>query len=139
METAKKPATMGSAVPSKDWPMAAPISEPPTVPMKPMTDDAVPATWPSGSIASELKFEPIQPNWNMASAKNTMKMAKGIGSGPSTCTSSQTKVMAMKPSSEPCDSLRMPNRPTSLALTKEEKAMNSATPAKAAANHAPSP
>ena len=35
--------------------------------------------------------------------------------------------------------LRMPNLPTSLALMKDEKAMNSATPAKAAANQAPRP
>ena len=30
--------------------------------MKPSTEEAVPATWPSGSIASALKFVPMKPN-----------------------------------------------------------------------------
>ena len=57
----------------------APIDAPPTVLMKPITEEAVPARWPSGSMASELKFEPIQPNWNMTSAKKVMKIGNGIG------------------------------------------------------------
>ena len=33
-----------------------------------ISPEAVPATWPSGSMASALKFEPIQLNWNIAIA-----------------------------------------------------------------------
>ncbi|MNL88703.1 hypothetical protein D3C87_2185810 [compost metagenome] len=62
----------------------------------------------------------------------------GIGCGPRICATSQMKVMAMKPSSEPCDRRRMPKRPTSWALTNDDSAMNRATPAKARGNHTPS-
>ena len=47
--------------------------------MKPRIDDAVPATWPSGSMAIELKFEPIQPNCSIAAANSGTKTQSGIG------------------------------------------------------------
>ena len=47
----------------------APMRPPPAVCTNPCTDDAEPATCPSGSIAIALKLDPIQPNWNMAKAK----------------------------------------------------------------------
>src|SRR4051794_9487437 len=99
--------------------------------MKPITEEAVPARWPSGSMASELKLEPIQPNWNMTSAKKMMKTTKGIGCGPKICTMSQMKLRMQKPRIDACDRRRMPKRPTSCELMKDEKAINSATPAKA--------
>ncbi len=73
VETAQKPAASGVIVPSKSWPIAAPITPPPSVCMKPCTDDAVPATWPSGSMAIELKFDPIQPNCSIAAANSGTK------------------------------------------------------------------
>ncbi|MOA67939.1 hypothetical protein D3C78_1953240 [compost metagenome] len=56
----------GVAVPSNAWPMKAPMTPPPMVWVKPSTEEAVPATWPSGSIAIALKFDAIRPNWNIA-------------------------------------------------------------------------
>ena len=47
--------------------------------------------------------------------------------------------MRMKPTSAPCDSLRMPKRPTSFALRKDETAIMPAIAAKTTGNQTPSP
>ena len=47
--------------------------------MKPCTEEAEPAMWPSGSIDTVLKFEPIQPNWNIARENRTRYAASGNG------------------------------------------------------------
>src|SRR5690348_2702514 len=100
--------------------MPAPISAPPTVLMKPSTEEAVPATWPSGSMASELKFEPIQPKLNIAKPKKPMNRKNGIGCGPNTKASSQIVLIDMKAIKAPCDSLRIPNLPTSREFRKDD-------------------
>ncbi len=52
------------------------VMPPPIVCVKPRTEEAVPATWPSGSIAMALKLAAISPNWNMVAACRSMKAAK---------------------------------------------------------------
>ena len=105
--------------------------------MNPWTDDAVPARWPNGSIAIELKFDPIQPNCSMAAANSGTKTKSG--NCPNSETTNQIVVTAKKPTRAPCDSRRMPKRPTSLELTNDDTAIMPAIAAKSTGNHTPRP
>src|SRR5688572_23553596 len=110
---------------------------PPSVWMKPWTADADPAMWPSGSIEIELKLDPIQPNWNIAAAKRTMKAASG--SSPNIDQTSQIELTDRKPSTAECDSRRMPKRLTRREFRKEDTAISPATAANTTGNQTPSP
>ena len=111
---------------------------PPIVCMKPWTDEAVPATWPSGSMAIELKFEPIQPNCNIAAA-NSDDEQRRAASARQRQAAARIVLTARKPISAPCDSRRMPKRPTSCELRKDDTAIMPATPAKITGNQTPRP
>src|SRR5690606_22087827 len=104
--------------------MIVPMTPPPNVCVKPSTDEAVPATCPSGSIASALKFEPSHPKASMSSVNSVMN--KGKGTGPASEKANHSELMSMNASSANCDSRRMPNAPTNLELAKFDSAINEA-------------
>ena len=79
--------------------------------MKPRIDEAVPASWPSGSMASALKFAPIQPNGSIALAKKVTNSQSGIVHFDSD-NDEPGEADDEEPSSAPCDRRRMPMRPT---------------------------
>ena len=50
---------------------------PSSVVIDPYNDEAVPAIWPCGSIASDVKLANISPNANIISAASAMKSSSG--------------------------------------------------------------
>jgi hypothetical protein len=69
-----KPRVRGTVVPSNSWPIQKPNSAPPMVVMKPCTEAAVPARWPSGSMAIEPKFDITRPKQNIIPACSSEKV-----------------------------------------------------------------
>ena len=67
----------GVTVPLKAWSMMAPRAAPPPVEMNPMTDAAVPATDPIGSIASALAFGMSKACMVRTTAINTTNSHRG--------------------------------------------------------------
>ena len=104
---------------------------------KPNTDDAVPATFPSGSMAKALKFAPKPPIENISVINRIMKKVKGAAPPAIADQINQTKDVAQNISSKLWDIVRIPNRPTNSEFKKAESALNAATSANAAGNQTP--
>ena len=78
-----------------------------SVVIEPNSDDAVPAMWPSGSIASAVKFEIISPNVNMVQRRERHGERQRQRIEPRE--DHHTSDAAMKPTSAPCEITRMPS------------------------------
>ena len=95
---------------------------------KPCTEEAVPATWPSGSMASEPKFDATSPKQNITPACRMAKLTSV--SWPVIDTSAWIAETAMKPISAMWETRRGPRRPTIRALSSDDSAMKPAMKAK---------
>jgi hypothetical protein len=109
--------------------MVVPMPMPSSVVIEPYSDEAVPAIWPCGSIASAVKLAIISPNANIISAESTRN--SGSGSICSFTATSRIPATATKPTNAPCDITRMPSLPTNRALKKPPIAVPIAMPANA--------
>jgi hypothetical protein len=73
IERTKYPVQRGTRVPSYDCPIPYPIAEASRVEIEPISEEAVPAICPCGSMARALKLENTIPTRNMIPASNSMK------------------------------------------------------------------
>ena len=83
-------------------------------------------------MAMALKFEPIQPNWNMAAANRSTN--SGNGTGPNSDITNQIVETMVKPISAPCDRRRMPKRITSREFRNDDTAIMPAMAANSTGN-----
>ena len=84
-----------------------------------MMEDAVPATWPSGSMARALKFVPMNPKNPKAISVKGKNIQNGTCPSSTIAITQRSAEQAVKPSSALCDRRRMPSRSTSREFVKE--------------------
>ena len=115
--TTNMPIATGAVVPSNCWPMTSPTSAPPTVEIVPCTEAAVPAMWPTGSIAIALKFDAASANSPIDSAWNRQKLQIDLdpvdgeqGVDAAYGDEAEQRAMRHEPRAEPLDDARVEER-----------------------------
>ena len=125
-ETPQKPAASGVTVPSNDWPIAAPIDA-----AAERLHEAQDRRGRAGDMAERLHGDRVEVRADPAELQHGRREQRHEDAdrqiGPSSARTNQIVLTARKPTSAPCDSRRMPKRPTSCELTKDDTAIMPAT------------
>ncbi len=119
----------GSVVSSIKRPINVLMGTAISVEIRPVIAAPIPAMWPTGSIASALRFPNIKPIQKNCIAKNPISTYTG-GCSILLNRITYNKDTARKPMSEPVTIFSIPKRTTKLALSKIAAPIADASPAK---------